>query len=158
MKLGKVKELISRAPKNNFSHSVKAYHREHLCIWCYWNLPKQSNKTQHFVIKKRKLLKPHFQKLKIFPRKHYIDIFYSVETNTILLEPHFHKIETNFLEKVISIETKRKLVWEVTYKDTEEAFGSRGDGVEGIEVAEFAERSGIVVRESPLTDSACPVA
>ena len=40
------------------------------------------------------------------------------------------------------METNRKLVWEVTYKDTEEAFGSRGDGVEGIEVAEFAETSG----------------
>ena len=32
----------------------------------------------------------------------------------------------------------------MTYKDTEGAFGSRGDGVEGIEVAEFAEISRIV--------------
>ena len=32
----------------------------------------------------------------------------------------------------------------MTYKDTEGAFGSRGDGVEGIEVAEFAETCGIV--------------
>lgn len=32
MKLGEVKELISRAPKQNFSCPIKAYHREHLCI------------------------------------------------------------------------------------------------------------------------------
>ena len=39
-----------------------------------------------------------------------------------------------------------------------EVFGSRGDGDEGIEVEEFAEKSGIVVRESPLTNRADPVA
>ena len=30
------------------------------------------------------------------------------------------------------METNRKLLWEVTYKDTEEAFGSKGDGIDGI--------------------------
>ena len=54
------------------------------------------------------------------------------------------------------METNRKLVWEVTYKDTEEAFGSRGDEVEGIEVAEFAETSGIVKGSYKKYTSALP--
>ena len=40
---------------------------------------------------------------------------------------------------------KQEIGLGVIYKDTEEAFGSRGDGVEGIEVAEFAKTSGIVI-------------
>jgi hypothetical protein len=47
----------------------------------------------------------------------------------------------------------------MTYKDAEEAFGRRGRSrIEGVEVTEFAERSEVVVRESPLTDRANPVA
>ena len=32
----------------------------------------------------------------------------------------------------------------MTYEDTEEEFGIRGDGIEGIDIEEFAKTSGII--------------
>lgn len=58
------------------------------------------------------------------------------------------------MDKLFSVRNKREIRG-FTYKYAEETFGTGGAAV-GVEVAEFAER--LVVRESPLTDRADPVA
>ena len=113
MKLGKVKEIISRAPKENSSHPIKSYHREHLCIWCYWHLPNQPIKTQHFVIPKKKkgahthtenrslmltppskkeILDIPYQKIEIFSKK-------AIHRDILFSENKYNSLETTFPKK-----------------------------------------------------------
>lgn len=93
----KAKKLISRTTKENPSSPVKAYHRFHLFVRCYRNLPENKDPELKKKMKSKNLSLPQLETQLLGPR-----------TKNFPMESTHFPVAENFPRKLAKQSEKRK--------------------------------------------------